>query len=363
MKFRHRISAWLLGAAALFAAILPGCAHAATQTSRVRAIPTDGIVRKVELAALKKSGDIAIYRGKSDGIAYEWTFVGPDIQTPSDVNLKVTFHPADETAVRQQAGGDIFIYQTAAQAALPGNPSLSITLGKSLADGSYRLYTWFGDHAADAGGAQVTAGVAALSPPVMGEAYLAKAPDPTASSAASAVSAASAASASSSAASSVSHSRTVASVTSSAPASPPASSASPDASTQADPNAINVKLTIRCDTAVSKVSDRTVVPADGVILSVTSVTMHQGDTVFDLLTKVGQEKNISVIHKGSSTYHTVYITSIHNLAEKNADCGPLSGWMYSVNGTVSDNGVSQQVLKNGDDVKFLYTCNLGKDIK
>lgn len=80
-----------------------------------------------------------------------------------------------------------------------------------------------------------------------------------------------------------------------------------------------------------------------------------------MLKAVCQAKGIQYDKSGSEIYKTIYIKSVNNL--KQMDCGPLSGWMYAVNGTVSDNGVSQQVLKNGDDVKFLYTCDLGKDIE
>ena len=60
-------------------------------------------------------------------------------------------------------------------------------------------------------------------------------------------------------------------------------------------------------------------------------------------------------------YNSVYIRGISNLYEH--DCGELSGWIYTVNEKVPKIGCSQYILKNGDRIAFIYTCNLGKDIE
>ena len=57
---------------------------------------------------------------------------------------------------------------------------------------------------------------------------------------------------------------------------------------------------------------------------------------------------------------TVYIKGISNLYER--DCGELSGWIYMVNDKVPGYGCSQYILKDGDKIEFVYTCNLGKDV-
>ena len=54
------------------------------------------------------------------------------------------------------------------------------------------------------------------------------------------------------------------------------------------------------------------------------------------------------------------IELVNNLYE--FDCGSLSGWMYKVNEWFPNYGCSRYVLKNGDDVVWCYTCNLGYDV-
>lgn len=36
--------------------------------------------------------------------------------------------------------------------------------------------------------------------------------------------------------------------------------------------------------------------------------------------------------------------------------------MYAVNESFPDYGVSQYVLEDGDEIKFMYTCDLGRDL-
>ena len=59
-------------------------------------------------------------------------------------------------------------------------------------------------------------------------------------------------------------------------------------------------------------------------------------------------------------YGSVYVEGIGNLYE--FDAGELSGWMYRVNGEFPNFGCSKYILKNGDKVEFVYTCDLGKDV-
>lgn len=59
-------------------------------------------------------------------------------------------------------------------------------------------------------------------------------------------------------------------------------------------------------------------------------------------------------------YNSAYIEGIHNLYE--FDCGNLSGWMYKVNGWFPNYGCSRYMLKNGDVIEWVYTCDLGRDV-
>ena len=44
------------------------------------------------------------------------------------------------------------------------------------------------------------------------------------------------------------------------------------------------------------------------------------------------------------------------------DCGELSGWMYRVNGWYPNYGCSRYQLADGEVVEWRYTCDLGKDV-
>lgn len=59
-------------------------------------------------------------------------------------------------------------------------------------------------------------------------------------------------------------------------------------------------------------------------------------------------------------YNSAYIEGIGNLYE--FDCGENSGWMYKVNDWFPNYGMSRYVLKNGDTVSLIYTCDGGFDI-
>ncbi len=60
-------------------------------------------------------------------------------------------------------------------------------------------------------------------------------------------------------------------------------------------------------------------------------------------------------------YNSAYIEGIANLYE--FDCGELSGWMYKVNGWFPNYGCSRYQLKAGDKVEWVYTCDLGVDVR
>lgn len=93
----------------------------------------------------------------------------------------------------------------------------------------------------------------------------------------------------------------------------------------------------------------------GTILQEIQVEFKDGETVFDLLIRVGKNNRIKVDSTAG------YVSGINNIMEK--DCGKLSGWMYSVNGNFLSSGSNSYKLKNGDKVQWAYTCDLGKDLK
>ena len=102
------------------------------------------------------------------------------------------------------------------------------------------------------------------------------------------------------------------------------------------------------------------VPSGGVILSKTTVTFYEGESVFDVLQRVCKEKGIHMEAAWTPIYNSAYVEGIHNLYE--FDCGALSGWMYKVNGWYPNYGSSRYQLKDGDVVEWRFTCDLGNDI-
>lgn len=104
------------------------------------------------------------------------------------------------------------------------------------------------------------------------------------------------------------------------------------------------------------------VPKDGIILEKTEYVLRPGDTVFDILDRAVRHNKIQMEFQGANenSYNTVYIKGINYLYE--FSCGPLSGWMYEVNSEFPDYGVSKYKLKDGDEISFRYTCDLGRDL-
>lgn len=102
------------------------------------------------------------------------------------------------------------------------------------------------------------------------------------------------------------------------------------------------------------------VPADGVLLEVTEVGFDEGDSVYDILLRELRSRGMHIDSSFVPAYGTAYVKGICNLYE--FDCGYSSGWEYCVNGVFPNYGCSAYEPKEGDAVRFLYTCNLGEDI-
>ena len=119
-----------------------------------------------------------------------------------------------------------------------------------------------------------------------------------------------------------------------------------------------VTLAIRCDTVAGKTNSK-YIPDNGIILDTTEFDIEEGDSVYDILIEAAKRYKIHLENKGSES--VPYISGINYLYE--FDFGELSGWMYYVNGTSPDAGSNEYKLQDGDKVEWLYTCNIGKDIK
>lgn len=124
-------------------------------------------------------------------------------------------------------------------------------------------------------------------------------------------------------------------------------------------------LEIRCDTLLQNLDQMTkekadLVPEDGTLLAVTEVEFTGGNSVFDVFRQTLRDEKIHFEYVDATAYDSVYIEGIGNLYEY--DCGPQSGWMYSVNGVHPGLGCSSYTLADGDVIVFSYTCDLGADL-
>jgi|GEM_PF-2480922 len=95
-------------------------------------------------------------------------------------------------------------------------------------------------------------------------------------------------------------------------------------------------------------------PPNGVILAPVTVNFTEGDTVLAVLLRETRARGIQMEHRSG------YVRGINNLYE--FDFGPLSGWMYKINGAFPGMGAGDYVLRQGDVIEWVYTLNLGDDI-
>lgn len=115
-----------------------------------------------------------------------------------------------------------------------------------------------------------------------------------------------------------------------------------------------VTLLIRCDTVIGKRDD---IPENGEILSL-SLVIKNGDTVRDVLIRAAKENGLKIDADGGKNY---YVRAIENISE--FDFGDLSGWMYRVNGEFPSVGCSEYVLRDDDIIEWLYTTDMGEDLR
>lgn len=95
----------------------------------------------------------------------------------------------------------------------------------------------------------------------------------------------------------------------------------------------------------------------GIILADTAVNIDEGDTVIDVLKRTAELNSIQLECSGIKAM--AYVKGIGNTYE--FDYGPKSGWIYRVNGEISNVGAGKYEVKDGDYIEWLYTVDLGRE--
>lgn len=144
----------------------------------------------------------------------------------------------------------------------------------------------------------------------------------------------------------------------------PAAAPTPTPTPTPEPSKETVTLSIVCDKALE--SDllpepvRAVLPGNGVILAAVTTELNAGESVWDVLQRVCKENGVALEASWTPAYHTAYVQGIGQLYE--FDCGQGSGWVYSVNGVVPGVGCSGYTPKDGDVIRWMYSCDYGNDV-
>lgn len=113
-----------------------------------------------------------------------------------------------------------------------------------------------------------------------------------------------------------------------------------------------VTLEICCDTVAGKAD---YIPESGVILEQTEFAFEKGETVYDILVEACRENEIQ------TEFSNGYISGMNYIYE--FDFGELSGWLYFVNDEEASVGCDSYELADGDEIKWVYSCEMGNDLK
>ena len=135
--------------------------------------------------------------------------------------------------------------------------------------------------------------------------------------------------------------------------------------------AINLKKTGTCTLSVDcltildnkdklKKEKLSVLPADGIVYKERTGLFYEGESVYDVLNREMKKYRIHMASRSTPIYNSRYIEAIQNLYE--FDCGDLSGWTYQVYGWHPNYGCSRYMVRQGDAIKWRYTCDLGRDV-
>lgn len=101
--------------------------------------------------------------------------------------------------------------------------------------------------------------------------------------------------------------------------------------------------------------ERELVPDDGWLFPAAELPFSQEESVFDVLLRTCREENIHLDFSSTLFFPSAYVKGIGNLYE--FDCGPMSGWTYTVNGQKPNVGCSSYFIEPGDVIAWQYTLS------
>lgn len=122
-------------------------------------------------------------------------------------------------------------------------------------------------------------------------------------------------------------------------------------------------IEIRCDSISKNMSkwandskdELSIVPTNGLIMEKMEISITNKGTVLDVLRKASKINDISINESLG------YIKSINQLEQM--DAGRGSGWLYWVNNVSPSVTCSSYTVKNGDTIKWQYTCDYGNEFE
>ena len=109
-------------------------------------------------------------------------------------------------------------------------------------------------------------------------------------------------------------------------------------------SAEQIRVTVDCSAALD---GGYTVPGDKAQMLDAQLDLQEGDTALSTLQDACKDAGLDVTLGDGS-----YVQGIGGLSEK--DCGPTSGWTYTVNGEMVMASAAQCELKAGDEVQWTY---------
>lgn len=355
-------------------------------------IPENGIVSEEVFKELKDSGDMKLFNGENKEFTYQWMFMGTDISSPRDLNLKVESASTDTDLVKKESKSDkVYGFKFAEDTSLDSKTALSIIYKDDLGCTAADIYQVENNKLKKITSATVeTSEGTTFNFSIKdraGEFYIVGS-DPK--------QAAIDADDDSSSSTSSSKREQLAEksekvkqqlgidtstgtpnkdgkdkyLTDPTPAGKPKPVEWNEKGNEVDKSKVGgyCTLSITCKTLLKPENKKVaisngkgdMIPSDGVIYKTKRVKFYKNESVFDVLLRETKANKIHMEYVMTPAYNSNYIEGIHNLYE--FDGGELSGWMYSVNGWFPNYGCSRYKLKDGDSIKWVYTCDLGRDV-